>query len=197
MGGAAREREKGERGSGSRSVPFPPAPRPLRRAAAPSAVQIPPVELQAYPSPRASSRPAGAPMPPALRSVPSTPRRGGGGDHPFGCTGELNAIRKQIAFSAVLCTQGRVVGLCWEHWKPKGPKGQDASSRTPLQHPLYRAVEPSSGSNVIPRRARPGLAGLRPQILCPFLPVRGTSPLIERPPLGPYRRPMPRVLGGS
>ena len=26
----------------------------------------------------------------------------------------------------------------------------------------YRAVEPSSGSNVIPRRARPGLAGLRP-----------------------------------
>ena len=27
---------------------------------------------------------------------------------------------------------------------------------------LYRAVEPSSGSNVIPRRARPGLAGLGP-----------------------------------
>ena len=26
----------------------------------------------------------------------------------------------------------------------------------------YRAVEPSSGSNVIPRRARPGLAGLGP-----------------------------------
>ena len=26
----------------------------------------------------------------------------------------------------------------------------------------YRAVEPSSGSNVFPRRARPGLAGLRP-----------------------------------
>ena len=26
----------------------------------------------------------------------------------------------------------------------------------------YRAVEPGSGSNVIPRRARPGLAGLRP-----------------------------------
>ena len=26
----------------------------------------------------------------------------------------------------------------------------------------YRAVEPSSGSNVIPGRARPGLAGLRP-----------------------------------
>ena len=26
----------------------------------------------------------------------------------------------------------------------------------------YRAVEPSSGSNVIPKRARPGLVGLRP-----------------------------------
>ena len=26
----------------------------------------------------------------------------------------------------------------------------------------YKAVEPSSGSNVIPRRARPGLASLRP-----------------------------------
>ena len=35
----------------------------------------------------------------------------------------------------------------------------------------YRAVEPSSGSNVIPRRARPGLAGLGPhqagRLLCP------------------------------
>ena len=29
----------------------------------------------------------------------------------------------------------------------------------------YRAVEPSSGSNVITRRARPGLAGLRPDML--------------------------------
>ena len=31
----------------------------------------------------------------------------------------------------------------------------------PLKN-LHRAVEPSSGSNVIPRRARPGRAGLRP-----------------------------------
>ena len=34
----------------------------------------------------------------------------------------------------------------------------------------YREVEPSSGSNVIPRRARPGLAGLGPHKLsnpCP------------------------------
>jgi len=29
----------------------------------------------------------------------------------------------------------------------------------------YRAVAPSSGSNVIPRRARPGLAGLRPHTI--------------------------------
>ena len=28
--------------------------------------------------------------------------------------------------------------------------------------PRYRAVKPSSGSNVIPRRALPSLAGLRP-----------------------------------
>ena len=27
----------------------------------------------------------------------------------------------------------------------------------------YRAMEPSNGSNVIPKRARPGLAGLGPQ----------------------------------
>ena len=28
--------------------------------------------------------------------------------------------------------------------------------------PVYRAVEPSSGSNIIPRRAHPDLAGLSP-----------------------------------
>ena len=39
------------------------------------------------------------------------------------CTGELNAIRKQNAFSAVLSTEGYFVGPCWEHWKPKGPEG--------------------------------------------------------------------------
>ena len=27
------------------------------------------------------------------------------------------------AFSAVLSTEGRVVGPCWEKLKPKGPKG--------------------------------------------------------------------------
>ena len=30
------------------------------------------------------------------------------------CTGQLNAIRKQNAFSAVLPKEGRVVGPCWE-----------------------------------------------------------------------------------
>ena len=39
------------------------------------------------------------------------------------CTGELNAIRKQNAFSAVRSTEGRVVGICWAKLKPKGPKG--------------------------------------------------------------------------
>jgi hypothetical protein len=39
------------------------------------------------------------------------------------CTGELNAIRKQNSFSAVLFTEGRVVGLCWAHLKSRGPTG--------------------------------------------------------------------------
>ena len=29
------------------------------------------------------------------------------------------------AFTAVLFTEGRVVGLCWEKLKPKGPKGRN------------------------------------------------------------------------
>ena len=33
------------------------------------------------------------------------------------------------ALSAVLSTEGRVVGLCWEHLKPKGPKGLVGSER--------------------------------------------------------------------
>ena len=108
-----------------------------------------------------------------------------------------------------------------------------------------RAVEPRSGSNVIPRRARPGLTGLRPhtstgrsakpmaqmsakcshgparaaaeaasafRCLLPqltpdtvdlsargglVLDYRGTSLTRKRTPPGIYRRPMPRVLGGS
>ena len=39
------------------------------------------------------------------------------------CTGGLNAIRKQHALSAVLSTEGRVVGLCWAKLKPEGPQG--------------------------------------------------------------------------
>ena len=34
-------------------------------------------------------------------------------------------------FSAVLSTERRVGGLCWEHLKPKGPKG----------NPRYRFTE--------------------------------------------------------
>ena len=42
-------------------------------------------------------------------------------------TGDLNAIRKQKCFICVLSTEGRVVGLCWEHLKPKGPGRQQRS----------------------------------------------------------------------
>ena len=38
----------------------------------------------------------------------------------------------------------------------------------------YRAVELSSGSNVIPRRARPGLAGLRPHMVQRSLKIKDT-----------------------
>ena len=44
--------------------------------------------------------------------------RGGGGAQLRGCAGSKNA------FSAVLSTEGRVVGPCWEKLKPKGPKGR-------------------------------------------------------------------------
>ena len=33
------------------------------------------------------------------------------------------------AFSAVLSTEGRVVGPCWEHLKPEGPKGHAVEHR--------------------------------------------------------------------
>ena len=37
--------------------------------------------------------------------------------------------------SAVLSTKGRVIGLCWEHQKPKGPEGGGLVSVSPR---LYR-----------------------------------------------------------
>jgi len=49
---------------------------------------------------------------------------------------------------------------------------------------VYFPPDVESGSNVIPSRARPGLQG--------YLAYKKAPP-----PLGPYRRPMPRVLGGS
>ena len=72
------------------------------------------------------------------------------------------------------------------------------------------------GSNVIPRRARPGLAGLglpshTPEVFrlkagltggshgviplsCEY---KGTSPIRKRLPLGPFGRPIPRALWRS
>ena len=45
----------------------------------------------------------------------------------------------------------------------KGGASYEAPGQLGQDEPAsYRAVEPSSGSNVIPRRARPGLAGLVP-----------------------------------
>ena len=34
------------------------------------------------------------------------------------------------------------------------------------------------------------------RVLKVAMPIQGSSLLRKRPPLGPYRRPMPRVLGG-
>ena len=39
------------------------------------------------------------------------------------CTGEQTRSESINAFSAVLSTEGRVVGLCWEKFKPQCPKG--------------------------------------------------------------------------
>ena len=64
-------------------------------------------------------------------------------------------------------------------------------------------MEPSNGSNVIPNRARPGLASLgrhKPwgdPMPYGVIPYRTTLLIRERNPLGPYRRPMPGVIGGS
>jgi len=78
------------------------------------------------------------------------------------CTGSsrsFTAIRKE----AGLCCgsrlrEGRSVCLCWAPSKPKGPTHAGA-------HQVRRDSMvwcQSNGSNVIPRRARHGLAGLRP-----------------------------------
>jgi hypothetical protein len=48
---------------------------------------------------------------------------------------------------------------CAVRWRPRCADPPQSPGIKPLR---YRAVEPSSGSNVIPRRARPGLSGLRP-----------------------------------
>ena len=48
-----------------------------------------------------------------------------------------------MLFSAVLSTEGRVVGLCWAKLKPKGPKGLTKS--TQQSHPLSPLHEPLHG----------------------------------------------------
>ena len=58
--------------------------------------------------------------------------------------GELNAIRKQNAFSAVLSTEGRAIGLCRAELRPKGPKGLG-----PLRRAMWR--EELSMAALVPR----------------------------------------------
>ena len=70
-----------------------------------------------------------------------------------------------------------------------GQLGQD--------EPASMRVEPSNGSNVIPRRARPGTAGLGPPGTAGLGPqrgaaYRGTSLIRNNSSLGPYSSPMPR-----
>ena len=55
------------------------------------------------------------------------------------CTGVLNAIRKQNAFSTVLSTEGPVAGLRWAKFKPEGPKVALLCLGTSLPRWLVRA----------------------------------------------------------
>ena len=66
--------------------------------------------------------------------------------------------------------------------RPAAVRGLVGTVRAATRLSSDRAVEPSSGSNVIPRRARPGLAGPRPHTFqvkaltpCMVLPLRSAA----------------------
>ena len=61
-------------------------------------------------------------------------------------TQQRTAIRKKKAFSGVLSTEGRVVGLCWAKYKPKGPKGPPECDRPQASTQARRAVGFTSAS---------------------------------------------------
>ena len=50
--------------------------------------------------------------------------------------------KAKYALSAVLSTEGRVVGLCWENLKPKGPKEKEEPARGTLPTPRPHPVRP-------------------------------------------------------
>jgi len=71
------------------------------------------------------------------------------------------------ALLRILSTEGRSVHLCWAKSKPEGPKDVFVSAQ--------------------------GLLEIK-ETHCPY---RGTSLIRKRNPQGPYRKPVPRILGES
>ena len=90
------------------------------------------------------------------------------------------SLRAALALAVLLGRKGRVfyvkgIGawLCLVFWNPKGPEGPGAL-RMPTHVP-FPAAACRANANM----------------------YRGTSPIRKRTPLGPSRRPMPRVIRGS
>ena len=114
------------------------------------------------------------------------------------CTGELNAIRKQNAFSAVLSTAGRVVGLCWAKLKPKGPKGPHLGSGLGVPNP--DAIVGASADDSLPIRRKNDGGHIVP---VPFhhaqLPDRPRwgSPKVNPPSVQLHFKSYPRQMGRS
>jgi hypothetical protein len=76
---------------------------------------------------------------------------------------ELNILAEKLLAKEVLPPY-RHSNTVLEYYPPTDiPRHQGPDDVFQETSARYRAVEPSTGSNVIPRRARPGIAGLRPQ----------------------------------
>ena len=71
-------------------------------------------------------------------------------------------IAVRVRNASLLGDTHTCVSLCGDTCPYLVHRDQVSSVKKYWTGPRYRAVEPSSGSNVIPRRARPGLAGLGP-----------------------------------
>ena len=79
------------------------------------------------------------------------------------------------ALYAVLSTEGRLVGPCWEKLRPKGHKGGPDEIVGRLRTSRYQAMKEREF----------------------FVDNLQTSLIRTPPPVGPYRRPCRRVLGVS